>query len=144
MLEIPKILTPCQDIIRVAKTKPKFAALLAAIGEIPIDCIECSHLGAEGNSKALIRIDPLSIEICENRNSTPESIEISLKHELVHAFDFKLNRYDMFTCDGLAASEIRAARDAECAGSYFAEWFRHRCIKERAKASTAVGTHSHM
>ena len=61
----------------------------------------------------------------------------TLTHELVHAYDYKLKRYDMFTCDGLAASEVRAAREAECSGEFPMQWFRNRCIKQRAKASTA-------
>ena len=66
-----------------------------------------------------------------------DAIETSLIHELVHAYDYKLNRYDMFTCDGLASSEIRAAREAECSGEYPLHWLKDRCIKQRATASTA-------
>lgn len=129
--------TVCQDIVAAAKSKPKYLRLLKEIGEIPIECIDCSQMGVEGNSKALTRIDPLSIEICANRNHSVEAVEISLIHELVHVYDYKFKRYDMFTCDGLAASEIRAAREAECAGSYLFDFFRDRCVKERATASTS-------
>ena len=43
----------------------------------------------------------------------------------------------MLTCDGLAASEVRAAREAECSGEFPLQWLRDRCIKQRATASTA-------
>ena len=128
----------CEEYLRIALSKPKFKKILEAIGNIPINCIDCSHLGTEGKSKALILIDPLRIEICKNRNSNGTETELSILHELVHAYDFKLGRYDMFTSDGLAASEVRAAREAECSGSFIFPWGRAQCIKERAIASTAV------
>ena len=157
--------SPCAAIIQSAKTKPKFAALLSAIGNIDVQCVDCSQYGTEGNAKALIRIDPLAIQICQvllipcrhclpscfhaylilfntfntfqNKNLNEKDIETSLVHELVHAYDYKLKRYDMFTCDGLAASEVRAAREAECSGEYPLQWLRDRCIRQRATASTA-------
>jgi len=129
----------CEDIINAAATKPKFVALLRAIGtHVPISCTDCGDIGPEGNAKALTRIEPLEIEICRNRNSSAEDIEKSLVHELVHVFDYQTKRYDLFSCDGLASSEIRAAREAECSGRFMFNWSRERCIRQRAVASTAV------
>jgi len=39
-----------------------------------------------------------------------------LSHELVHAYDHCHLRRDLTTCEELACSEVRAAREAECAG----------------------------
>ena len=55
----------CAQIVRSAKTKPKFAKLLSSIGNIDVQCVDCSQYGAEGNAKALIRVDPLAIQICQ-------------------------------------------------------------------------------
>ena len=128
----------CEEIISTAKAKPKFAALLKAVGtHVPIYCTDFTDIGPEGSAKALTKIDPLGIEICRNRNSSPEDIERSLLHELVHVFDYEKKRYDLFSCDGLAASEIRAAREAECSGKFDSPQLRDICIRRRATLSTA-------
>ena len=62
---LPPPESPCAAIVRSAKTKPKFAALLSTIGNIDVQCVDCSQYGAEGNAKALIRVDPLAIQICQ-------------------------------------------------------------------------------
>ena len=83
-----------------------------------------------------------------------EEIEEAVVHELIHAFDYTTHRCDFHTCEGLAYTEIRAAREAECgplakshrSGGSFGdlwlpsvamEWWRQRCVRDHAVRSTA-------
>ena len=61
-----------------------------------------------------------------------------LIHELVHAYDYFNNRCDMSTCEGLAYTEVRAAKQGNCPGYYPMEWLEYKCIRDQAIASTAV------
>ena len=49
-----------------------------------------------------------------------EAVE-ALTHELVHAVDHAHDRCKFATCEGLAFSEVRAARDAECDKHFYFE-----------------------
>ena len=90
----------------------------------------------EKNARAYITNDS-EVILCNNRLKTKEKIEEALNHEAVHAYDFTNNRCDFNTCEGVAYSEIRAARNAECSGYYPFEWLRNSCIK--ATATNATG-----
>ena len=63
-------------------------------------------------------------------------IKESLTHEAIHAYDYTNNKCDFHTCEGLAYTEVRAAREAECSGPYMFEWFRELCIKANASNAT--------
>lgn len=104
---------------------------------LPIECRECGDAGPEGNARAFCQRDPWSITLCANRLLNLDDIRESLRHELVHVFDFSRGRYDFNSCRGLAASEVRAAREAECSGRFMLSFMRERCIKSHAQRSTA-------
>jgi hypothetical protein len=88
-----------------------------------IVCRECESTGIEGTARGFVTLNKneshLDIVICTNRISSQKEIHEILKHEAIHAFDFANNKKtcDFSTCEGLAYSEIRAAREAECARS---------------------------
>ena len=64
-------------------------------------------------------------------------LKFSLKHELIHSYDHSNERYDLIDCLGVAHSEIRAAREANCHRSYLSYFFnKEDCIKRHANAST--------
>jgi len=44
---------------------------------------------------------------------------------------------NLATCMGLACSEVRAAKVAECSGHYF-DYFKRSCVAAHATRSTAV------
>jgi hypothetical protein len=90
----------------------------------------------ERNARAYITSEA-EIVLCANRLRNKADIQKSLTHEAVHAYDFSNNRCDFSTSDGTAYSEVRAARDAECAGFHLCDWFRNRCIKSNAINATA-------
>lgn len=59
-----------------------------------------------------------------------------LAHELVHAFDHSRG-LPLHACEGLAFSEVRAAREGECKGFFPHDWLRRRCVRLQAVDSTA-------
>lgn len=106
-----------------------------------ISCRPCSGEGPEGVARAfLIDSSPLQIVLCSNRLK-PSEVEEVVTHELVHAFDYTHSRCDFDSCEGLAYSEVRAARDAECAhvASFPIPlpWFKSQCVRYHASRSTA-------
>ncbi|GMI50618.1 hypothetical protein TeGR_g2398 [Tetraparma gracilis] len=76
-------------------------------------CRPCTSLGPEASARAFVQAPPLSLVLCSDRLSPPEIPEV-LVHELTHVFDLSRN-LDFGVCEDLAFSEVRAARDAECA-----------------------------
>jgi hypothetical protein len=104
---------------------------------IGIECRPCGADGAEGNARAFCQRNPWSVTLCTNRLVNLDDIRESLRHELVHVFDFSSKRYDYTNCKGLAASEIRAAREAECVGRFAFGFLKERCIRTHAERSTA-------
>ena len=137
----------CNELIHEAVKIPRINQLLKSLGTnkpnwqgIAIDCRRCSTDGVEGNARAMLSENPLGVTICVNRVHDIGEISSSLTHELTHAYDFLQNRYDFNTCHGLASSEIRAAREAECNSYTKSElfpYFRNECIKQHAERSTA-------
>ena len=82
--------------------------------------IECSPCGSDTRAEACARAyvrgpDPLGIVLCSNRLSSQREIEEVLVHELVHIYDVHVRQMDLRDCKQLAYSEVRAAREAECA-----------------------------
>ena len=76
-----------------------------------LDCRPCGNSKGESNARAFIVDNPVNIVLCTNR-LTVDDLEEVLVHEMTHAYDYKFGHYDLTTCEGLAASEVRAAREA--------------------------------
>ena len=131
-------MSDCDKVLQNFMKEPKFKELWSSIGDINISCAICNDAtGAGRNAKAMI-YDDGSITICSNRHVSEESIQQSITHELTHAYDYRLKRYNFNDCEGLAASEIRAAKNAECDKFFLFDFFKERCIINRATQSTAV------
>jgi hypothetical protein len=131
----------CNSLIREAVKDPVIAALIKNIGSSPwkgvsIMCRKCNDHGVEGGARAFLQAEG-DITLCTNRLRGLTDINEVLRHELTHAFDMSRERYDLYTCKGLAASEIRAARAAECNGKYTFDAMRDMCIKHHAERSTS-------
>ena len=84
---------------------------------IELYCRKCSQKGPEAGARAfLMGPEPLSIVLCHNRiQSDRDEIEEILTHELIHLYDVQTLQLDLTDCETVAYSEIRAAREAECA-----------------------------
>jgi hypothetical protein len=101
---------------------------------IQVNCEYCSNDGVEGTARAYLSLDNgLNIVLCANR-LRENDIHEALMHEAVHAHDYLYNRCNMHSPEGLAYTEIRAAREAECADKF--SIFRNSCIKEKAARAT--------
>lgn len=126
----------CEDFVKSVLSKNESLRNLFKEdhGKVKITCRKCDSTGVEGNARAFLVDNPAQIVLCTNRLQ-PQDIEEVLIHESVHAYDLFRNRCDFNSCDGLAYSEVRAARDAECRDSFFL--FRDSCIKKAATRSTA-------
>lgn len=105
-----------------------------------ISCQDCAKTAPDTDSTvraALFDSYPLGIILCCDRMKISD-IEEALVHELVHAYDYSKNRCDFSTCTGLAFSEVRAAREAECSNSYYPfQFMRDICIRDTAIRSTS-------
>ena len=132
----------CEEMVeKFYKSENKVNELSSKISTRPqISCQDCSKNAPDINktTRAAIRNKyPLEIVICCDRLMETK-IEEVLIHELVHAYDYSNNRCDFSTCAGLAYSEIRAAREAECSkGFYPFEFMRQLCVRDIAIRSTA-------
>jgi len=103
---------------------------------LKIDCMKCSTEGPEGNARAFVKgPDPLSITLCSNRLEGVKNIEEVLVHELIHVFDVHSRKWDLTDCHTLAKSEVRAAREAECADNNLSFTKRY-CVQEKARLAT--------
>lgn len=102
-----------------------------------VTCRKCDDIKEKGAKAFIVSGNPMEVVVCLNRGGNPEDIATSLTHEMIHAYDYILNRCDFNTCKGLAFTEVRAAKYAECNGEKI-NWFRNNCIKRHAVNSTAV------
>jgi len=108
-------------------------------GSWAVKCRPCSRTGPEGKARAFITAHPSEIVLCSNRLSGRRSVEEALLHELIHVYDYSLARYDFHSCEGLASTEVRAAREAECSNRMLVfDWFRLQCIRKCASRSTSA------
>jgi hypothetical protein len=107
---------------------------------LSLSCRTCADTGPEANARAFcMGPTPLSVVVCTNRllhlqkttcdddnnnnNHTAAAssaaalaeMEEILTHELVHVYDVRQLKLDLRDCENLAYSEVRAAREAECA-----------------------------
>jgi hypothetical protein len=123
----------CDEVVRnLYAVDRKFIAL---IGKVPVACRSCPT-GEADRARAYITDQP-EIILCYNRMSSKQTVREALIHESVHAYDYNNKVCDFGTCAGLAYSEIRAAREGDCAGYYTFDWLRKSCIKQKALSSTA-------
>jgi hypothetical protein len=100
---------------------------------LSIICRECSDTGPEGNARAFITgPSPISVVICTNRSGVAEMEEI-LVHELIHVYDVRKLQLDLRSCENLAYSEVRAAKQAECYGGWFTS---SQCVSQKAFTAT--------
>ena len=122
---------------KILSADPKLRKLLETNNEKKwkVSCFQCSNHGTEGRARAFLT--PTDIVLCSNRLDSEQNIKEALTHEAIHAFDYTNNRCDFSTCVGVAYSEVRAARESECSGKYYIQWFRDYCIKSNAINSTA-------
>ena len=78
-------------------------------------CKVCGDQGPEGVARAFFGDDPVpSVTLCANRLFGDAEVAEALVHELVHAYDYVAQGYDLSESPYLACSEVRAAREAEC------------------------------
>lgn len=104
---------------------------------LKIECRPCANSGPESGARAFVMgPTPLSIVLCSNRLSfeNTEEMEQVLVHELMHVYDVRVNQLDLRACENLAYSEVRAAREAECAHAWLAGSI---CIPHKALSATA-------
>jgi Peptidase M76 family len=132
----------CEKVVEnFYKSESKVNVLSSKILNRPhISCQDCSKTAPDMNNttRAAIRDKfPLEIVVCCDRLEESKLEEV-LIHELVHAYDYSYNRCNFSTCAGLAYSEIRAAREAECSkGFYPFEFMRQMCVRDVAIRSTS-------
>jgi len=101
-----------------------------------IECRDCLNIGPEGGARAYVRgPSPLSIVLCSNRLYSSKDFKQVLLHELIHVYDVVIRNWDLQRCEILAMSEIRAAREAECAEERF-NVVKRFCVKDRATIAT--------
>lgn len=105
---------------------------------LQIECRPCAAVGPESGARAFIMgPTPLSVVLCSNRLTyqTPDEMEQVLVHELVHIYDVRVQRLELRgSCENLAYSEVRAAREAECKEAWLAGQY---CIPQKAVQATA-------
>jgi hypothetical protein len=141
--------------VATAIKDPQIKKLLSSTldnGSSPaITCRPCEAVGVEGSSRGFLAMSDLNdrmerdmsggsrleIVLCSNRLSSEHQLKEVLTHELVHAYDYLSKRVNFRTCPGLAYTEIRAAREAECKGELRMLGIKARCIKRKAIQSTS-------
>ena len=130
----------CEELVNSLRGATRVKQLLESIlpSKLEIVCRPCATDGLEGNARAvLLDSTPLQVVLCTNR-LFEKDVEEAIIHELIHAFDYTKNRCDFSTCKGIAFSEVRAAREAECSGKYYPlQWFKTNCVRNHATRSTA-------
>jgi hypothetical protein len=134
-------ISQCEEIIRHLMAEPRFRNISSQLSgsNLLMKCRVCAEDGTEGKSRAYLEINPTQITFCANRIApTHDSYQQMLSHELTHAYDYLKGKCDFDTCDGLAYSEVRAAREGECSGFFIHQSFRQKCIRDHAIRSTAV------
>ena len=129
----------CEEELQKALGTPRIAQLLKSINPSPIiSCLDCNDNcdTRELQARALIRdSQPLQIDLCANKLPVAK-VEEALIHELIHAFDFSQHRCDFLNCEGLAYSEVRAAKFGECDSYRISQWLKRKCIRHHAIKST--------
>jgi len=103
---------------------------------LSIICKVCGTEGPEGSARAFVRgPSPLSIILCSNRLPTQNDIAEVLTHELIHVYDVHTRKWDLTDCNTLAKSEVRAAREAECADASL-NFTKRFCVRNKSGVAT--------
>jgi len=103
---------------------------------LSIMCKVCGTEGPEGSARAFVRgPSPLSIILCSNRLPTQNDIAEVLTHELIHVYDVHTRKWDLTDCNTLAKSEVRAAREAECADASL-NFTKRFCVRNKSGVAT--------
>lgn len=130
----------CEEIVQKLRSSLKIKKILeenSSSSTLKILCRPCSNIGPEGGARAvLIDSVPLEVVLCTNRLNTKD-IEEVLVHELIHVYDYTNRRCDLSTCEGLAFTEVRAAREAECNQFFPFQWLKKQCVRNNSTRSTA-------
>jgi len=104
--------------------------------QMSIECRNCGTTGPESGARAYVRgPSPLAIVLCSNRLNSHKDFKQVLLHELIHVYDVFIRNWNLQNCEILAKSEIRAAREAECADERF-NMMKRFCVKDRATIAT--------
>lgn len=145
-------ISECQQIVdELIFVDPRFAALLNSGGEegrINVDCRMCTNddmVAKPGKVAALFRrppgketsfmtTNPMEIVLCAN-NIKKADIKTELTYLATHGYDLIHQRTDFRTCEGLAYSKVRAARDSHCANLPF-DWMTRPCVGASATMAT--------
>jgi hypothetical protein len=90
------------------------------------------------SSRGFFSFPPASLTLLHDRVAGARALEELLVHELSHARDLLVHGLDLATCGGLACSEVRAAKRAECADRWEALGARRRCARGLAETSTRM------
>ncbi len=133
----------CEEYLTSLLSSSRFLSIIPKLNgsNLLLRCKTCSMSDIEGNSQAFLEIYPFSITLCSNRIPlTLSDYERVISHELIHAYDYYYERYNLQTCSGLACSEIRAAREGECSKWFIHDYFKEQCIRNHAIRSTAVSS----
>ncbi|KAL7746434.1 Mitochondrial inner membrane protease atp23 [Sorochytrium milnesiophthora] len=100
-----------------------------------IRCVPCASNAGSGGFAPQV-----GIVLCQNRFVTKQHMEDTIVHELVHAFDHCMFKYDPSNCRHFACTEIRAANlSGDCAfaqefarGNFALKKQHQACVKRRA------------
>ena len=85
----------------------------------------------------MVNTSPPQVVLCSDQLPTKDFIDEVLRHELTHVYDFISSKCNMYECEGLAYSEVRAARNGECMGGiYTIPYFQKKCAMTKANKST--------
>lgn len=129
----------CNEIVQNLLESDESFKNLLSVGQKnswSVICRSCGTFGVERHARAFIT-KHRSIVLCTNRLSK-RAVKEALTHEGIHAYDMDHSGVDFNSCHGIAYSEVRAARGAECAGQYPFEWAKEKCIKTKAMNSTKI------
>lgn len=139
LLKMSCSVSRCEEFLKSLESIPRIKTLLDSIsgGRPKIECRACSDFGPEGAARAALFNDsPPTLVLCTNRLEEKDLPE-AVTHELIHAFDFSNQRCNFYTCDGLAYTEVRAAREAECSRYFPFQFMKDHCVKHHATQSTS-------
>jgi inner membrane protease ATP23 len=99
--------------------------------------VSCDVCDEKDNATAyLIDSTPNKIVVCSNKNKNMTDIHDSILHEMIHSYDYHKNPTFFSTCEGLAHSEVRAAKYANCNKYFPFDFMKKNCILNQASNST--------
>mmetsp|Transcript_28277 Transcript_28277/g.45467 ORF Transcript_28277/g.45467 Transcript_28277/m.45467 type:complete len:181 (-) Transcript_28277:40-582(-) len=127
----------CARALEQALRQPRISQVLAKLREAhslginPTVCDPTEHL------RGYFEVPPGdSVTLCCNFLKSKRSLAATLTHELVHAHDHHLGKFELRNISQLACSEIRAASLVDCASSW--SFFKKACVQDMAISSVRV------